>query len=117
MRSCPTEAEKYFWNRVRNRRLYGLKFLRQHVIACPIDSILTKFYIADFYCSTLNIVIEIDGPIHKDLNEYDLIRTEHLESKGFRVLRFTNDQVLNQWTLVCESIEMLLERPESPESN
>jgi very-short-patch-repair endonuclease len=64
----------------------------------------------------LNIVIEIDGPIHKDLNEYDLIRTEHLESKGFRVLRFTNDQVLNQWTLVCESIEMLLERPESPES-
>ena len=108
MRVHPTKAEKFFWQKVRNRRLHGLKFLRQHIIAYPFDATFTKFYIADFYCGQLKLIIEIDGQIHKETQENDLIRTEHMESKGFCVLRFTNDQVLHNWPHISKSIEMLL---------
>jgi len=52
----------------------------------------------------LKLKIELDGPIHKELYKHDLIRTEHLESKGFHVLRFTNDEVVNNWPHVCKAI-------------
>ena len=107
MRIHSIEAEEFFWQRVRNRRLHRLKFLRQHVIAYPFDTTLTKYYIADFYCDQLKLIIELDGPIHQDLYEHDLIRTEHMESKGFHVLRFTNDEVLFHWPQVCKAIGQL----------
>jgi very-short-patch-repair endonuclease len=79
------KAEECFWNGVRRRAFHGLLFVRQK----PLLS-----YIADFYCSELKLVIEIDGESHDGKQEYDAMRTCNLESKGITVLRYTNDQVL-----------------------
>jgi len=85
MRQEPTEAEDILWQRLRNRKLLGLKFRRQHTI---------ERFIVDFYCKELRMVIEVDGPIHNYTPQEDKIREEFLEGAGLTVLRFTNDLVL-----------------------
>ncbi|MBK7379111.1 MAG: methionine synthase [Ignavibacteriales bacterium] len=84
----PTEAEQMLWELLKDRKLKGFKFRRQHIIGK---------YIADFVCIPQNLIIEIDGLIHQlpENQESDEIRTQWLESLGFRVIRFTNEQVLN----------------------
>ena len=92
-----TEAEKILWKHIRNRGLNGLKFRRQHPIDC---------FIADFYCHELRLVIEIDGGIH-DLPEnkkYDIGRTHELEKFGIKVIRFKNEEILNNIQKVKEKI-------------
>ena len=102
MRKNPTEAEIFFWEKVRGRKLFGLKWNRQYVVQCLFDSTSMKYYIADFHCNQFKLIIELDGPIHLDQIDNDLIRTEDLNQFGFKVLRFTNDQVLNHWDEVEE---------------
>jgi very-short-patch-repair endonuclease len=97
MRKNPTAAEDFFWEKVRDRRLFGLKINRQYIIQCRITADYVKFYIADFHCYSLRLVIELDGQIHLRQQSKDLIRTEHLNKYGFTVIRFTNDQVLKKW--------------------
>jgi very-short-patch-repair endonuclease len=83
-----TEAEALLWEKLRNRRLKGLKFRRQH----PLDQ-----FVVDFYCSDYQIAVELDGSIH-DENEaqlYDAARTKKLEQSGINFIRFTNEEVLN----------------------
>lgn len=86
MRRIPTEAEDKLWQYLRNRQLAGLKFRRQHSI---------ERFIVDFYCAEAKLIIEVDGPVHDYSKEEDTIRQEFLESQGFRVMCFTNDQVFN----------------------
>jgi 5-methyltetrahydrofolate--homocysteine methyltransferase len=88
MRNKPTEAEKMLWNVLSNKGLDGFKFRRQHIIG---------EYIVDFVCLEKRLVIEVDGLVHTTVEqkEHDQLRTEWLESKGFKVIRFTNRQVLN----------------------
>jgi very-short-patch-repair endonuclease len=70
---------------LRDRRLAGFKFRRQH----PIGN-----FIVDFYCAGANrLVIEIDGDSHADQEDYDAARTDWLEGHGFRMIRFTNRQL------------------------
>jgi very-short-patch-repair endonuclease len=88
LRKPETQAEAFFWTRVRNRKLNGLKFNRQFIIQCPLESEFTKYYIADFYCHELRLIVEVDGPIHTDQTDLDLVRTEHMHEQGYRVLRF-----------------------------
>ena len=78
-------CEKIVWNIIHNSRL-GVKFRRQQVISN---------YIVDFVCLEKKLVIEIDGESHKDQIEYDNIRTEVLNSMGFTVIRFANEEVLS----------------------
>ena len=104
MRKHPTPAEEFFWSQVRNRQLFGLKFTRQHVIQCPVDSTFTKYYIADFFCHACNLVVELDGKIHLKQMEADLIRTELLRRWNYNVLRLTNAAVLQNWDLVKQRI-------------
>jgi very-short-patch-repair endonuclease len=104
MRKYPTQAEEFFWQKARNRRLFGLKFQRQHIIAYSFDATFTKFYIADFYCEELKLIIELDGQIHLELKEQDLIRTEQMIERGYQVLRFTNEEVLYNWDHVLKMI-------------
>jgi len=92
LRRNQTEAEKILWAAVRNRRLMGKKFLRQHPIFTDPQN-LDVFYIADFYCHEHRLVVELDGGIHKDHQEYDARRTEVLEVQNIKVIRFTNEQV------------------------
>jgi leucyl-tRNA synthetase len=84
-RKNPTNAEKIFWELVRNKRI-GYKFRRQH----PIED-----FIVDFVCLEKGVVVEIDGGIHNtpEMKEYDEIRTKYLEEAGFKVIRFTNQEV------------------------
>ena len=89
------------WYFLRNRRLNGYKFVREYVI----DS-----YIADFTCREKRLVIEIDGSQHIDAAEYDQQRTEHLVALGYRVLRFWNNEVLNDIESVLNMILSSIER-------
>jgi very-short-patch-repair endonuclease len=85
MRKNPTPAENKLWQHLRGKQLLGYKFRRQHAI---------ERFIVDFYCHDARLVVEVDGPIHQYTTEEDAIRQKFLESLGFRVLRFTNEQVL-----------------------
>jgi len=82
-----TEAERILWYHLRSRRLSGLKFRRQ----VPIGP-----YIVDFLCPEKRVIVEIDGGQHNypDERSRDLERTRFLESKGYKVLRFWNNEVL-----------------------
>jgi very-short-patch-repair endonuclease len=97
LRKSMTESEEILWKHLRNNKLNGLKFRRQH----PLD-----IYIADFYCHKKKLIIEIDGGIHDtpEQVEYDNGRTFELEEKGFKILRFRNEDVLNEINRVLEII-------------
>jgi len=80
----PTPAEKRLWQQLRNHKLCRVKFRRQHEIYC---------FIVDFASYEAELVIEVDGPIHETSVEYDAFRQEILEAVGYKVLRFTNQEV------------------------
>ncbi len=105
LRQPQTPAEATLWRHLRNRNLQ-YKFRRQH----PID-----FFIIDFYCAEAKLLIEIDGASHlvKEQIEYDKARTEYLEDLGYKVIRFTNDDVrytINE--VVSEIIRVVQKRIE-----
>jgi len=104
LRQKQTEAEKLLWTHLRNRNLLKQKFRRQH----PIGK-----YIVDFCCLEKRLIIEVDGGQHNDGNQirYDNARTEYLESLGFIVLRFWNNQILGETEQVLNEIVSVLERP------
>jgi len=79
-----TPHETVLWERLRGRRLDGLKFRRQH----PLGP-----FIADFYCAAQRLVVELDGGVHRTQLDRDEERTRQLEAYGYRVLRFQNSQV------------------------
>ena len=87
-RKDPTPAEKLFWQQVANRKFLGLKFVRQHGIG-P--------YIVDFCCRSQNLIIEIDGDSHftKAGIISDAARTQYLETLGYKIIRYNNDDLLN----------------------
>lgn len=97
LRQTGTEVEKLLWQELRNKKLNGFKFRRQH----PIDK-----WIADFYCHEKKLVIELDGEVHNsfETKEKDEGRTYELEQLGITVIRFTNDEVINNIKKVLETI-------------
>lgn len=99
LRKTMTEAEQFFWNKVRNRKLSGLKFRRQQVI---------DGFIVDFYCDELGLCVEIDGGVHEDdeQKQYDKDRDEVLALRGLKVLRFSNDEVLGDWDGIVERLSI-----------
>ncbi len=105
MRNNPTKAEEVFWNHSRRRNLFGLKFNRQFILRYRKNQEKMAYYIADFYNHELKLVIELDGEIHKNQIEHDLMRTEKLNSLGYKVLRFKNKQVLDNFEAVINEIE------------
>lgn len=103
LRQVSTKAEKLLWEYLRNRKLDGLKFRRQH----PIDK-----FIADFYCHEKKLVIELDGAVHDDkMNvQYDEARTYELKGSGIKVIRFRNSEVENNISFVLEEIKKATEK-------
>jgi very-short-patch-repair endonuclease len=93
LRRDQTDAERVLWFRLRDRRLNGLKFKRQ----VPIDK-----YIADFCCAEARLIVELDGGQHATRDETN--RTVILESMGYLVLRFWNNDVLSNTDGVLEEI-------------
>ena len=109
MRKHSTPAEDFFWEQVRDRKLFGLKWNRQFIIECPLEMNNLKYYIADFHCHLLKLVVELDGQIHRKQQEQDLIRTEQLIERGFTVLRFENEMILEHWDEVEKRILEFME--------
>ncbi len=89
-----TEAERIVWELVRNRRLDGKKFLRQHKIIYENSFDSFQFFIVDFYCAEEKLILEIDGEIHESQKEYDSWRTSVLEDLELRVLRIKNEETI-----------------------
>jgi len=98
MRNVPTEAEKVLWEQLSGKKLEGYKFRRQHIIGN---------YIADFICIKENLIIEVDGLIHQLPENIisDAERTQWLEEQGYKVIRFTNEEVIYRLNEVLEKIE------------
>jgi len=101
-RQEPTPAEDRLWQRLRRKQVLGFKFRRQHAI---------DRFIVDFYCAEVQLVVEVDGPIHKYSPEQDTLREQLITSLDLRMLRFTNDQVLNSLEAVIEEIMEALADP------
>ena len=102
MRFNMTTEESILWNLLRAKRFMGYKFKRQ---------VLIGNYIVDFICQDRMLIIEADGGQHNHKNniEYDINRTKYLESLGYKVLRFWNNDINNNIDGVCEVIKKNLE--------
>jgi very-short-patch-repair endonuclease len=100
LRHEQTAAEAQLWEYLRDRQLKGYKFRRQY----PIDR-----FIVDFYCPEEKLIIEIDGTVHQNQQEHDQERTEILEALGYRLRRYTNEQVKQHLPDLLQEISELLE--------
>jgi len=106
LRKNMTRCEQIMWEKLKEKRICGVRFRRQH----PID-----LFIADFYCHEVKLVIEIDGEIHSNTTEYDEGRTGEIEKFGIKVIRFRNNDIENNLAHVIAKIErIVLSRLESP---
>ena len=94
LRKNSTGAERLFWEKVRNKKFLGKKFYRQHPIFHDINCKET-FFVADFYCFTDKLLIELDGKYHKYRLKEDAERTKILNHLGLRVIRFSNNEIIN----------------------
>jgi very-short-patch-repair endonuclease len=102
LRKNSTRAENRLWYFLRNRNLFGYKFMRQYVIP-P--------YIVDFVCREKFLIVEIDGGQHCEQSWYDSKRTAYLEKIGFKVMRYWNNEVLRDPHIVLEEILAMLQGP------
>jgi very-short-patch-repair endonuclease len=108
LRGRMPQAELVLWNQLRGQAL-GFKFRRQHGIGS---------FVVDFYCPKAKLVLEIDGDSHFEdgVAEYDQKRQRYIERLGIRVLRFTNNDVLESLDAVVEKITEALQPPLTPPS-
>jgi lysyl-tRNA synthetase class 2 len=101
LRRSQTDAEKKLWFRLRDRRLVGWKFRRQF----PIDR-----FVVDFFCAHGHLIVELDGGQHAERTDADASRTKILETMGYLVLRFWNNDVMRNIDGVVEVIAATLEQ-------
>lgn len=107
LRKNRTNSEKIFWEKVSNKKFHNTKFLRQHPIKFQYEN-RTRFFVADFYCSTKKLIVEIDGKIHENQKDQDLFREEVCQRLGYKTIRFTNQEIENNLPEVLEKLEKLI---------
>jgi len=95
LRRNQTKEEKLLWKHLRNRKLDGIKFLRQHPIIYENFNDNYQFFVPDFYSAEKKLVIEVDGKIHDFQKEYDENRELILKGLDLTVLRFKNEELKN----------------------
>lgn len=105
LRRNQTDMEKKLWKYLRNRQLENCKFYRQYSIP-P--------YFVDFICRDKKLIIEVDGGQHADRFQQDRKRTGHLEKKGYRVIRFWNNEVMDNIEGILHKILRELDAPLTP---
>jgi very-short-patch-repair endonuclease len=108
LRRRQTAAEKIFWDKIKDKKFLGYKFLRQHPLFYEYYD-KKKFFIADFYCRDLKLVVDIDGGIHEQQADYDKIRTEILETqKSYKVIRYNNNEVVENINKVLINLKSVI---------
>ncbi|MFS4417295.1 endonuclease domain-containing protein [Maribacter sp. 2307ULW6-5] len=97
LRENLTPAEAFLWKHLKSRKLDGKRFTRQHSIGN---------YIVDFYCASERLIVELDGEVHMNPSavEYDAKRTSYLEGMGYKVIRFENKMVFDNFQSVMMEI-------------
>ncbi len=105
LRRNATDAERLLWQRLRNRQAGDLKFRRQE----PIGP-----FIVDFFCLKQNLIVEVDGGQHETAQDRDAARTAWLEARGYRVIRFWNNEVIGNVEGVLETIVRAAGETKSP---
>jgi very-short-patch-repair endonuclease len=98
LRQKMTPAEQVLWEVLKGRQVAGLKFRCQH----PVGR-----FILDFYCPARKLVVELDGGVHDGQTGYDEARTQQLNDYGYQVLRFRNEEVLNNLDSVVEQVRQV----------
>jgi very-short-patch-repair endonuclease len=93
LRKNQTKYERLVWQVLRRKNFMGFKFIKQHPVFYRIDRGWTDFFIADFYCAKLKLIIEVDGKIHETQFAYDKERDDKLNSKGILVVRIKNEEL------------------------
>jgi very-short-patch-repair endonuclease len=85
------------WQNLKGKKLFGFRFLRQHLIVYQVVGQECFYYVADFYCNRARLVVELDGGIHdtKQQREKDYNRDQIIKSLGLRVLRIRNEELFN----------------------
>jgi very-short-patch-repair endonuclease len=96
LRNHQTEAEKLLWKFISKNKILGLRFLRQYGVG-P--------YILDFYCPKIRFGIELDGKIHEKNKLYDKDREKYLDGLDIKIVRFGNDDVLNNINKVLNDLQ------------
>lgn len=99
LRNNMTPAERKLWREILSKDKLGYRFLRQK----PLDN-----FVADFYSHQLKLVIEVDGSSHDNAQEYDKVRTEKLESYGLKVIRFNNNEIMDNIEGVYERLGQVI---------
>ena len=102
LRNEPTDSESILWQEIRNRKLSGRKFLRQHPIIYDVNRDKNDFFffIPDFYCASERLVIELDGPVHDFQKEKDYRREMILTSHNLRIIRIRNGELVEMETVI-----------------
>jgi very-short-patch-repair endonuclease len=99
LRHHQTCAEHRLWLQIRSKRIASHRFRRQ---------VRLDRYVADFVCFSLRLIIEVDGPSHELTVGQDEIRTRRLEAQGYRIIRFSNEQVMRELDSVVETIRAVI---------
>ncbi|MFH1193061.1 MAG: endonuclease domain-containing protein [Candidatus Jorgensenbacteria bacterium] len=99
LRRLQTDAERKLWRVLRGKQMESMRFVRQYSVGN---------YILDFYCPVLRLAIEVDGSQHID-SDYDARRTKYLKEKDINVIRFWNNDVLQNLSGVYEKIRSIVE--------
>ncbi len=105
LRKNMTPAEAILWKALQNRQIEGFRFRRQH----PIGR-----FILDFYCPQLKLVIEVDGDVHNERQEYDQSRDKKIQEFGCYVLRFSNHQICSDFPNVLKKITQITQTLSPP---
>jgi very-short-patch-repair endonuclease len=105
-RKLATPEELKMWEILRDRKFMNFKFSRQYPIVISATQAKRIFYIADFYCHGLRLIIEVDGPIHEKHKTYDQARDKILNDLGYKVMRLKNEQINKELAL---TIKILIE--------
>ena len=110
LRKNPTPSKKRLWEVLRRKSPSGFKFLRQHPVFYRIDKDWVEYFIADFYCAKLKLIIEADGNIHVLRKEKDYDRDAKLLSKGIRVIRIKNESLSDINSTINLITQIILQR-------
>ncbi|HPT67914.1 MAG TPA: endonuclease domain-containing protein [Bacillota bacterium] len=101
LRKNQTPGENMLWQCLRNHKLAGYKFRRQHPIKVVHDGEI-RYFIADFYCHEKQLVIELDGKIHENQKEYDEYRTYVINQLGIRGFRIKNEELVDISSVIAK---------------